>query len=95
MQEPEVRLAHFPKENAQKQEDREGVVTFSPCLVIIILWRYCMDEGEGRENGHEQQLRKQLWRCNCSDGGEHTDPERHESKCHYSIYYNDIYGEEE
>ncbi len=35
----------------------------------------------------ETKLEQNLWRCDCSDEGNHTDVNKHESSCRYGLWY--------
>lgn len=43
----------------------------------------------------QEELEKNIWRCNCADEREHTDPDYHQSICWYAQWYRKITGEQE
>ena len=51
------------------------------------------DNNKSPESYRQSLLKQNLWRCDCSDEGEHTSIHRHESSCRYGVWYveNDLH----
>lgn len=55
------------------------------------------DNGKKAKSYRQTKLEQNLWRCDCSNEGKHTDIDRHELGCNYALWYyaNDMHLPEE
>lgn len=46
------------------------------------------DNHKKAKSYRQMKLEQNLWRCDCSDEGQHTDIKRHEAECNYGVWYS-------
>lgn len=45
------------------------------------------DNGKYTKSYRQVKLEQNIWRCDCSDEGKHTNVNYHESSCRYGVWY--------